>query len=147
MHIHHQQLLVPGLQALVDSICKVHVFGVFIVAIVASLPPRSQLRLAAELLPHHITSLPQRLDYMIQLLAAEALGVVERCELAARLLLSLRGDLVPRTQQPCVGDSHWAFWKVQLWALPDDVDGEALSLQAQLAVFFKEFFTLAGQVR
>jgi hypothetical protein len=112
-------------------------------------PPRSQLRLAAELLPRHITSLPQRLDYMQQLLGLEELPVVERCELAARLLLSLRADLVPRPQQPVIPGPSRAWWQVHLWEVPDAAQGskDRLNLQSRLNVFLRKFFTLAGQVR
>jgi hypothetical protein len=89
---------------------------------------------------------------MIQLLETEELGVVERCELAGRLMLSLRGDLVPYTQQPHVrtsqGDRHRAFWEVQMWALPNGSKCSVAPtiLPAQLTVFLKKFFTLVGQV-
>jgi hypothetical protein len=113
------------------------------------MPSRSQLRLAAELLPRHITSLSMRLDYMQQLLGLEELGVVQRCELAARLLLSLRGDLVPHTQQPVLGYGKKAWWSVQVWQVSagarDGVDRQALP--SQLGDFLQAFFKLAGQVR
>jgi hypothetical protein len=110
--------------------------------------PRSQLRLAAELLPRHITSLSQRLDYMQQLLGLKELPVVERCELAARLLLSLRGDLVPRTQRPALGNG-WGWWQVQVWEVPAGAQGSGSpqSLQGQLGTFYREFFKLAGQAQ
>jgi hypothetical protein len=100
--------------------------------------------LAAELLPRHITSLSQRLDYMIQLLGAEQLPVVERCELAARLLLSLRGDLVPQAHQPATG-GNWAWWQVQVWEVPGNA-GDQDNLRARLGAFVKDFFRLAAQV-
>jgi hypothetical protein len=91
---------------------------------------------------------------MQQLLGLEELPVVERCELAARLLLSLREDLVPRTHQPHVRSSqdhgYGAFWwEVQVWALLAGAEGpkEPWSLRPQVAEFVKEFLTLAGQVR
>jgi hypothetical protein len=117
--------------------------------VVTILLPRSQLRLAAELLPRHITSLSQRLDYMQQLLVLKELPVVERCELAARLLLSLRGDLVPRTQQPAMGYDKRAWWQVQVWHVPVGAHDskERQALQSQLGTFLKEFMKLAGQVR
>jgi hypothetical protein len=101
------------------------------------------------MLPRHISALPRRLDYMQQLLGLEELGVVERCELAARLLLSLRGDLVQRSQQPYLGGSGTkAFWRVQLWEVPAAArsSGDRHALAVQLGAFFKEFFKLAGRV-
>jgi hypothetical protein len=117
-------------------------------ALAIPLLPRSQLQLAAELLPRHITSLSQRLDYMQQLLGLEELGVVERCELAARLLLSIRGDLVPCSQRPVMGNG-WGWWQVQMWEVPRGAQGgkERQNLQSQLGTFLKTFFKLAGQVR
>jgi hypothetical protein len=101
------------------------------------------------MLPRHISALPRRLDYMQQLLGLEELGAVERCELAARLLLSLRGDLVQRTQQPYMGSSaSKAFWRVQLWEVPAAArsSSERHTLVAQLGSFFQEFFKLAAKV-
>jgi hypothetical protein len=82
--------------------------------------PRSQLQLAAEMLPRHISAPPRRLDYMQQLLGLEELPVVERCELAAHLLLSLRGDLRPSRQIPmleCCTTPAW--WSLQVWLVPE----------------------------
>lgn len=86
---------------------------------------------------------------MQQLLGLEELPVVERCELAARLLLSLRGDLVPCTQQPGMGYDKRAWWQVQVWQVPVGAQGskERPTLQGQLGTFLKDFFKLAGQVR
>jgi hypothetical protein len=81
---------------------------------------------------------------MQQLLGLEELGVVERCELAARLLLGIRGDLVPHSYRPAAGTSSWAWWQVQVWEDAGDAAGD---LQAELGEFLTDFFRLAGQVR
>jgi hypothetical protein len=85
---------------------------------------------------------------MQQLLEMGELGVVERCELAARLLLSLRDGLVPRSQQP-VMDGGCGWWQVQVWEVPRGAQSgnEQQNLQSQLGTFLKTFFQLAGQVR
>jgi hypothetical protein len=107
------------------------------------------------MLPRHISALPRRLDYMQQLLGLEELGVVERCELAARLLLSIRGDLVPAGEAPVVAASpEPAWWNVQVWRLPASEEqtrdrsgpGHWPQLQEKLRCFLEAFLRLAAKV-
>jgi hypothetical protein len=58
---------------------------------------RAQLLRAVKLLTKHITSLPERLKYMCQIVQLDSLGAPERLEVTARLLLDLRDQLHPVT--------------------------------------------------
>lgn len=124
---------------------------------------RSQLLLAAELVVL-VGDLPRRLDYMQHLLGVEELGVVERCELAARLLLSVRRDLRPHQGQPTFNTNITAWWSIHGWDTPamarqrqllqhslltpvEAAAKESCELQLKLNNFLQEFFHMAGKVR
>jgi hypothetical protein len=62
-------------------------------------PRRPQLLRAVSLLTRHISSATERVRYMSQLLTVTSLGVPERLEVAARLLLDLREQLHASTQR------------------------------------------------
>ncbi|KAI8476507.1 MAG: hypothetical protein J3K34DRAFT_400615 [Monoraphidium minutum] len=81
---------------------------------------RSKLHQAVRLLPAHIKALPKRAAYVTRLVEGEGLPAAERLELAARLLLDMRGELNRALREvrvaPGSGVDDAQRWSVTAWA-------------------------------